>query len=42
MRDDVFLEHDNFLQYITADTSHLLRRPGVGVSEVAGSLSALV
>ena len=42
MRDDVYLEHDNFQKLINAESSHLIRRPGVGVSELAGSLTALV
>ena len=38
--DDVFLGRKNLKKLLSPDTSHLLRRPGVGVSEIAGSVQA--
>ena len=40
MADDVFLGPKNLKALLTPDVSHLLRRPGVGLSEIAGSVQA--
>ena len=40
LADDVFLGSRNLKKLLTPDSSHLLRRPGVGVSEAAGSVQA--
>ncbi len=40
MADDKFLSEDNLKRIITADNSHVLRRPGVGLSETAASIQA--
>ena len=38
--DDVFLSDKSLKKALTTENSHLLRRPGVGVSEIAGSVLA--
>ncbi|CAE7715459.1 unnamed protein product [Symbiodinium microadriaticum] len=38
--DDVFLAAKSLKSLLTPDSTHLLRRPGVGVSEAAGSIQA--
>ena len=40
MSDDLFLGTKHLKTLLTADSSHLLRRPGVGISEAAGSVQA--
>ena len=40
MADDAYLAQKNLKRLLSADNSHLLRRPGVGLSEAAGSLQA--
>ena len=40
MKDTVYLEQKNMMEMMTADTSHIIRRPGIGLSEFAGSLSS--
>ena len=41
MKDDTFLSKDNFTKMVNAETSHLVRRPGVGISEASASIRAL-
>ena len=40
LSDDVFLGPKNLKKLLTPDSTHLLRRPGVGVSEAVGSVQA--
>ena len=38
MADDKILSEKNLKTLITAESSHIVRRPGVGLSEIAGTL----
>ena len=40
MADDAFLSQKNLKRVLSTENTHLLRRPGVGLSEAAGSLQA--
>ncbi len=40
MADDAFLSHKNLKRLLSTENTHLLRRPGVGLSEAAGSIQA--
>jgi hypothetical protein len=40
LADRAFVSKDNLRECLTVDNSHLVRRPGVGLSECAGSLRA--
>ena len=40
MTDQKFLERENLKQVLDADSSHLVRRPGTGISECAASVTA--
>ena len=40
MNDDAYLGPSNMQQMMTADSTHVLRRPGIGLSEFAGSLTS--
>ena len=40
MNDDAYLGPSNMQQMMTADSTHVLRRPGIGLSEFAGYLTS--